>query len=223
MCDALTVAIISGVSALASAGVSYAGEQSTMNAQNKANDDWVAYQQNAARTAAATDDKLRQQADAARQGTLQQLTPQAQQQTAATDTSNLTSQMLAGNPAGDQNVQLLSGQDKNTDPGVTADIAGQVTTAARQARGRIAAMAGLSGYGTGYGGMQDTANRAIMQGNQAIALPSDERAGNTATLGIAQNVPVKQYTSGANLAGSLATGLAGIAGNAFAASKKGVA
>jgi hypothetical protein len=218
MCDPISLLAVAG-SAVA-AGVNYAGQQATVKAQQQANDDWVAYQRDKARKADVADEAMRQKSDQARQETLNQLTPDQQKATQQQAADTLNTQMLgADNPAGDQNREALAGMvtpgaDAQTQ-GVEADMASRVTEAARAARGRIKALANLTATGGGYGGMLDTAGRAITAGNQGIELQGNMRKGNTATLGVAQAVPVEQFAQGSNIAGSLASSLAGLAGNAF--------
>lgn len=221
MCDPLTMAIVAGGGALLSAGVSYAGQQAMVNAQNKANDQWVAYQRQQAREAAQKDEESRQQADAARQSALGTLTPQSQQDTATTKAQSLNQEMLANaNPAGDANVQMLSGQGQNSDTSVSSWIANTATDAARQARQRIQALANLQGYQGGYGSMMDTGQINLQKADQDIALASDKRKGDTAVLGVAQQVPVEQFNQGQNIAGSIANSLGGLAGSAFSSYMK---
>jgi hypothetical protein len=215
MCDPISAIALAG-SAVA-AGVNYQGQQATMQAQQNANDQWVAYQKSAAATAAAKDAANRQKATAAEQTTLNQVSPQSQEANQATAATNLNTQMLAGSPAApDSNVAVLGGGDP-ADTSVTNDMAQRITSAARSAQGRIAALAGITSYGGGYGDMGQVAQQNISTGNEAIKLASDFRQGDTATLGIAQQVQPVQFTQGSNIAGTLASSLAGIAGSAFGA------
>jgi hypothetical protein len=218
MCEPLSLAAAAG--SIAAAGINYMGQQDTMAAQQQANDDWVAYQRAQAAKAAAADEANRKKATAAEQTTLQNVSPANQEANQQKSQADLTNQMLVNNPAGDQNVKLLSGEAENSNTDVSSELSARVTNAAREARSRIAALAGLSSYGTGYGGMTQQANTDITSGNQDIALTSDLRKGDTATLGVAQQVPVLQYTQGSNIAGGIASGLASIAGSAFGSKMK---
>ena len=218
MCDPISAIALAG-SAIA-AGVNYAGQQATVEAQQNANDQWVAYQKSAAATAAAKDAANREKATAAEQTTLNQVSPQSQEANQATAATNLNTAMLAGSPAApNSNVSVLGGGDP-ADTSVTSDMAQRVTAAARAAQGRIAALAGLTSYGGGYGDMGQIAGQDISQGNEAIKMYSDFRQGDTSTLGIAQQVQPVQYTQGSNIAGTLASSLANIAGSAFGKSLK---
>lgn len=218
MCEPMSLLALAG--SVAAAGIDYAGQQATVKAQQKANDDWVAYQQNKAREADQRDEAARQKADASRQETLQKLTPEAQHQTQATEADRLQNLMLASNPAGtDPNIKLLAGATGGQDPSnaVTQEMSQRVTDAARQARSRIQALASLNSYGGSQYGMGSVAQRALQGSGQDIALQSDIREGNTKTLGVAQNVPIEQFAQGSNIAGSLAGALGNLAGSAFAA------
>jgi hypothetical protein len=194
--------------------VSYAGQQETLNAQNQANNDWEVTQKAAAAKAAAADEANRQKAAASLAGAQQKLSPQNQtavQQNAQTD---LTGQMLKGSPAADDsNIQLLGGEPADTS--VSSDMASRVTNAAREAQGRIKALAGITSYGGGYQGMGSSANQALADSAEGINLASDFRKGDTATLGITRNIEPIQYKQGSDIAGSLAGTLGSMAGNAF--------
>ncbi|HEY1431134.1 MAG TPA: hypothetical protein VGF39_05840, partial [Stellaceae bacterium] len=187
MCTPLAIGVISAVGSAASAGVSYMGQQATLDAQRKANADWVATQQAASQRAAALDETARQKADAARQTALQQISPQNQQAVQQTKQADLTTQFLSGTPAApDANTSVL-GLDPS-DTAITSDISKRVTNAARDAQGRIQALAGLSSYGGGVGAAGDVAGTALANAGDTIGLASDERTGDARTLGIAQNI-----------------------------------
>ena len=213
MCDPLSAIALAG-SAVA-AGVNYEGQQAAVEAQNQSNADWVATQRAAAAKAAAADEVQRQKATASLNTAETALGPQNQtqvQQTAATD---LNSQMLAGSPAAsDSNIKLLGGEPADTS--VSQDMASRVTNAAREAQGRIAALAGITSYGGGYEGMGSSASSALADSAEGINLASDLRKGDTATLGITQNIQPVQYAQGSNIAGTIASQLGNIAGSAFA-------
>ncbi len=67
-------------------------------------------------------------------------------------------------------------------------MASRVTNAAREAQGRIAALAGLTSYGGGYGDMGSAASTALANSAEGINLASDFRKGDTATLGVTQQI-----------------------------------
>ena len=218
MCDPLSAIALAG-SAVA-AGVNYEGQQETAQAQQSANDQWVATQRAAAAKAAAADEVQRQKASAALGTAETALGPANQtqvQQNAATD---LNSQMLAGSPAAsDSNIKLLGGAPADTS--VSQDMAGRVTNAAREAQGRIAALAGMTSYGGGYEGMGSSASSALSDSAEGINLANDLRGGTTKTLGITQAIEPVKYAQGSNIAGTIASSLGNIAGSAFAKSSAG--
>jgi hypothetical protein len=218
MCEPLTLLALAGTAA--AAGISYEGQQATVNAQNKANADWVAYQRAQAAKAQAQDETLRQQSAAAAAQSQAAASPQAQAAQQAAQQQNLESQFTRGTvgAAADQNRELLGGQT-GAGAGVSQDISdamgARITAAARAGQDRIKALAALSSYGGGYGGVASNVGTAITQGNQNIALAGDMRTGVAKTLGVAQGVQPIQYTQGSNIAGDIAGSLAGVAGNAF--------
>jgi hypothetical protein len=218
MCEPLSALALVG--SAAAAGVNYMGQQETMAATQKANDDWVATQRAAAAKAAAADEVQRQKATASLNTAETALSPQNQtqaQQGAATD---LNSQMLAGSPAADNsNISLLGGQPADTS--VSSDMASRVTNAAREAQGRIKALAGITSYGGGYEGMGSSAASSLADSEEGIKLANDLRSGTTKTLGVTQAIQPVQYQQGSNIAGTVASSLGNIAGSAFSNSKAG--
>src|SRR4029077_15605499 len=141
----------------------------------------------------------------------------AVQQGAATD---LNSQMLAGSPAGDNSkIALLGGARASTS--ISNDMASRVTNAAREAQGRIKALAGITSYGGGYQGMGSSASQALTDSAEGINLANNFRTGDTKTLGVTQAIQPVQYAQGSNIAGTIASQLGNIAGSAFSNSKAG--
>lgn len=218
MCDPLSAIALAG--SAAAAGVNYMGQQDTLNATNQANNDWEATQKAAAAKAAAADEVQRQKATASLNTAETALSPANQtavQQGAATD---LNSQMLAGSPANaNSNITLLGGEPADTS--VSSDMASRVTNAAREAQGRIKALAGITSYGGGYQGMGSAATSALADSAEGINLANDKRTGDTKTLGITQAIEPVHYTQGSNIAGTIASQLGNIAGSSFSASKAG--
>ena len=216
MCDPLSAIALAG-SAVA-AGVNYEGQQATVSAQNQANQDWAATQRAAAAKAAAADEVQRQKASAALGTAETALGPANQTQVQQNAATSLNSQMLAGSPAaGDSNIKLLGGEPADTS--VSQDMASRVTNAAREAQGRIAALAGITSYGGGYEGMGSSATSALSDSAEGINLANDLRKGTTQTLGITQAIQPVQYAQGSNIAGTIASQLGNIAGSAFAKSQ----
>jgi hypothetical protein len=197
------------------------GQQATVSAQNQANQDWEATQTAAAQAAAQKDAINQQKAQAALNVAQDKLSPANQTQTQQTAATGLNTQMLTGSPAApDSNIKILGQPQAGADTSVSSDMATRVTNAAREAQGRIAALAGLTSYGGGYGDMGSSANMALANSAEGINLASDFRKGDTATLGVTQQIQPIQYAQGSNIAGSLAGSLAGIAGKGLGASLK---
>jgi hypothetical protein len=218
MCEPISLIALAG-SAVA-AGVNYMGQQDTLNAQNKANDDWLATQKAAAAKAAAADDANRQKAQASLNEAQGKLSPASQEATQQGAATSLNDQMLAGSPAADNsNIKLLGGEPADTS--VTSDMASRVTNAAREAQGRIKALAGLTSYGGGYEGMGSAANDALTTSSEGINLANDFRGGDTKTLGVTQAIEPVHYAQGSNIAGTIASQLGNIAGSAFSGSSAG--
>jgi hypothetical protein len=202
------------------AGVNYEGQQETVAAQNQSNQDWEATQEAAAQKAAAADEVQRQKAHASLDTAETALGPANQTQVQQNAATSLNSQMLAGSPAaGDSNIKLLGGEP--ADASVSSDMASRVTGAAREAQGRIAALAGMTSYGGGYEGMGSSASSALADSAEGINLANDLRKGDTATLGVTQQIQPVQYQQGSSIAGTIASQLGNIAGSAFAKSGAG--
>lgn len=224
MCD--PISLVAAAGSIAAAGIGYAGSEATLNAQQQANDNWVAYQQQQSANARTQDEAAREKADAARQQTLSQVTPQAQQATQQQASQTLLNQMApyGVGPNSDPNTAMLSGDTGAGgvgNPQATKDMAQTVTQATRDAQGRIQALANLQGYGGAFGSAASTVNQALNTGNQAIGLQSDIRQGIARSLGVSQQVQPVQYVQGQNLAGSLAGALSSIAGGKAGTAIKG--
>ena len=218
ICDPLSAIALAG-SAVA-AGVNYEGQQATVSAQNQANQDWEATQRAAAQKAAAADEVQRQKATAALGTAETALGPANQTQVQQNAATSLNTQMLAGSPAaGDSNIKLLGGEPADTS--VSQDMASRVTNAAREAQGRIAALAGITSYGGGYEGMGSSATSALSDSAEGINLANDLRKGTTQTRGITQAIQPVKYQQGSDIAGTIASQLGNIAGSAFAKSNAG--
>jgi hypothetical protein len=225
MCGPMAVALISGAASLAGAGASYMGQQAQVSAQNKSNQQWIDYQRAASQRNAQADEAARQQAEAARQKTLAQVTPQAANADINATANRLMAQTDAATSGGgtnDPNTALLSGQGgPNADTGVSKDIARIAAGGASAARPVVQAMATINGFTGGYGSATDTMGRAIQAGDQGIYQANDLRKGNDMTLGISQNVPATQYTQGQDVGAGISSALGNLAGNAFANTKMG--
>jgi hypothetical protein len=227
MCD--PVAAITLVGAVASAGfaaqqgmAASQGLQETNDANNNANNQWLAFQQRARQTQQAADEAARQKEDAARVATLAKVSPEAQAATQSAEQARLTSLYGAspggaGMPAPGASA-LLSGQSGSKDVGSLTEKINQATA---QASARIKALAAANSYGGSFGGLATTTPIAFAQGGNDINLMNNIRQGNLKTFGVQQAVQPVHYTVGpgteaaatlGKAAGSLAGSLAAIGG-----------
>jgi hypothetical protein len=180
--------------------------------QQSANDQWVAYQRKQSQDFAQRDESLRQNAEAARQGSLDELS--AANQTAAQGTEanrlqqSLTPTDTANLASGDPNAladALFSGQ-RNGSQEMQTNIQNSIQQAAIDARKRIAALANVQSYGGSQYGLTNRANTIFNAAGQDIRLAGNERAGDLSAYNIAKAVEpihIAQYSGGS--AGGLAT------------------
>ena len=233
MCDPL--AIIPLVGAVASAGASMyegsqaaAGLQATQDAQNKANDEWVAYQTKIHQQQVANEDLERQKATGAQQDTLGKVSAPAQEAAQSTEAERLNTLYTkpgsgAGSSQDPSNASnlLLTGGEGSGNQNFMDSLTTQVNQATAQARQRIQALATANSYGGSFGGLGTTVPITFAQGGNDINLANSIRQGNLKTYGVQQQVQPIQYTVGpgttaqqsnAKAFGSLAGTLAGAAG-----------
>jgi hypothetical protein len=218
MCDPISI-IGLGLS-VGMAVANYSAQQDMMNQQNAANDAWVAYQKRQSDAYLAQDTALRQKAEAAREASLTELTPQKQQAAQANEQARLVNTLtpeetkaLAEGKKSTLNDKMLSGQQNTAGP-VAANIQQQIQQAAQEARQRIAALAAVQSYGGSQFGLTNRANVIFNAAGQDIRQASDERQGAQAAYNVAKAVePIKivQYGGGSAL-GGLANAGAQIAG-----------
>ena len=194
-------------------------QQDMASQQQSANDQWVAYQRRQSQEYLKRDEQLRLNAEAARSGSLDELSAgkqtEAQESEAARLTKALTPEELANQAEGDPNAlasAMFSGQQNGSDEMKTA-IQGHIQQAAIEARKRIAALANVQSYGGSQYGLTNRANSIFNAAGQDIRLAGNERAGGLSAYNVAKAVePIKisQYSGGA--AGGLAQAGASIAG-----------
>lgn len=180
--------------------------------QQSANDQWVAYQRKQSQDFQARDESLRQNAEAARQGSLDELSAanqtMAQGKEADRLTTSLTPEDIAKQAAGDPNAlasAMFSGQQGGSQE-MQTQIQGSIQQAAVEARKRIAALANVQSYGGSQYGLTNRANTIFNAAGQDIRLAGNERAGDLSAYNIAKSVEpihIAQYSGGS--AGGLAT------------------
>lgn len=216
MCDPLSIIAIGA--SVGSAAMQMSQQQDLMNKQNAANDAWIAYQRRQSVAETARQEELRQKAEAARQGSLGELTAEKQKAAQATEqarlTGTLTPQETADMAAGRTqtlNDALLSGQAGGSME-VQQKIKGQLANAAQEARKRIAALAAIQSYGGSQFGLTNRANQLFNTSGQNIRLAGDERQGSLGAYGVEKAVEPIHYVASPSGWGSVSTALAGAAG-----------
>jgi hypothetical protein len=215
MCDPMSIIGI-GLS-IGMAAMQASAQQDMMDKQNAANDAWLAYQRRQANAENLRQESLRRNAEAAREGSLSELTPEkqinAQQNEQARLEKALTPQDIAEMASGNQqtlNDKLLSGQAGGA-AYVTGNIKDQLATAAQQARARIAALAAVQSYGGSQFGLTNRANTIFNASGQTIRLAGDERQGSLAAYAVEKAVePLKYVMGGTGGGGGGGSGAAGL-------------
>ena len=229
MCDPVSMISLAGAAISAGAGL-YEGSQAasqlaaTNQAQNNANNAWVAYQKQIHDQEALAEQTAREKATSAQQSTLNKISPQAQEQTQTDEQQRLNSlynKAGASAPGGQGGATpLLSGEGSGNQSTINS-ITSQVNQATAQARQRIAALATASSYGGSFGGLGTTVPIALAQGGNQINLENAIRQGDLKTYGVQQQVQPVQYTFGPGTTqtaqlgkalGSIAGSLASIGG-----------
>jgi hypothetical protein len=204
-------------------------QQDMASKQQSANDQWVAYQRRQSQNYLQRDEDLRRNAEAGREGALEELG--AKKQTAAQESeserlkTSLTPEEVAAQAEGDPNAiagAMFSGQQHGSEEMKTA-IQGHIQQAAIEARKRIAALADVQSYGGSQYGLTNRANTILNTAGQDIRLAGNERSGILSAYNVAKAVePIKITQYGGGAAGGLAQAGAGVAGqglgNALAAS-----
>jgi hypothetical protein len=227
MCDPMSIIGI-GLS-IGMAAMQAQAQQQMYNDQQAANNAWLAYQRRKSEEENRRQEELRRNAEAAREGSLEELKPEkqieAQQNEQARLTRELTpdeiSQMAAGNQQ-TLNDRLLSGQQGGSIQ-VQRNITGQLANAAREARGRIAALAAIQSYGGSQFGLTNRANAIFNASGQHIRLAGDERAGSLSAYGVERAVePLRYVMTGGAGGGGAASGLARAAGGGLGSSMAGM-
>ncbi|UQD96110.1 hypothetical protein [Bradyrhizobium japonicum] len=217
MCDPMSIIGI-GLT-IGMAAMQYSAQQEMASKQQAANDAWVAYQRREANAENMRQENLRQKAEAAREGSLSELTPEKQTKAQENEQSRLeqvlTPEDLANLAAGKTqsvNDKLLSGQQSMA-ADVKANVAKSLASAAQEARTRINALAAVQSYGGSQFGLTNRANAIFNASGQDIRLSGDERQGALAAYGVAKQVQPIQYQMTPSPFGGAAGALAGKLGS----------
>lgn len=207
------------------------GQSAAAAKQQRDYEAWAA-QQHANRVAAnIKDEQDRQQAEAARQQGLQQLSPDNQAATQKAEQDRLT-KYLQGDPNQPASTtstpgatapstptsvtdDIMARNSNVTDPYLKSDLATKLNAASAAAKARIAALAGVSSYGGSSGGLDQLTSRALQTSGQGIDLANEFRKGDLGVLATEQAVnPIQttyQPSPFASMAGSLLqTGAQGV-------------
>jgi hypothetical protein len=226
MCDPMSIIGI-GLS-IGMAAMQYSAQQDMASKQQAANDAWVSYQRRESNAENMRQENLRQKAEAAREGSLSELTPE--KQTAAQENEQsrlekvLTPEDLANLAAGKTesvNDKLLSGQQTMA-ADVKGNIANSLAKAAQEARSRISALAAVQSYGGSQYGLTNRANSIFNASGQDIRLAGDERQGSLAAYGVAKAVQPLQYQMTPSPFGGGANALAGKVGGGLGSQMAGM-
>ncbi|WP_370139719.1 MULTISPECIES: hypothetical protein [unclassified Bradyrhizobium] len=200
------------------AAMQYSAQQEMAAKQQAANDAWVAYQRRQSNAETMRQEELRRNAEAARQGSLSELTPEKQTKAQENEQARLeqvlTPEDLANLAAGKTqsiNDKLLSGQQTMA-ADVKGNIAGSIASAAQEARKRINALAAVQSYGGSQFGLTNRANAIFNASGQDIRLAGDERQGSLAAYGVEKAVQPITYQMTPSPWGGAAGALAGKVG-----------
>ena len=216
MCDPLVGGLIAGAASLASGAISYSEAQGVQSAQENANSQWVAEQQAFRKNFLDQDAALRNQANTARENTLQQISPATVKANQATEEQRLNTQFTGGgnpnySPVTASGAAISGGAADTT---TKNDLAKQVNDATAAARQRISSLATAQSYGGSQFGFGTSVPLALQSGGQQIGLASAERGNIAQTYGVEQQIQPLHYILGPNagLAGTLANTLGAVAG-----------
>jgi hypothetical protein len=216
----MTLGVVTAIGTVASAGMSYVTQQNAIKKQESANNQWAQWQTQQRQAENVRQEQLRQKAEAARQGTLAEVAPEAQADAQKTEQGRLSKELGGEAPidaAAAQaavNNELLSGQSQGGTEFQT-DIAKRINTATQDARKRIQALATIQSYGGSFGGLGTRNALAFNEGNQNLKMLNNQRQGSLGAYGAAQGVDPVKYATVSNPYGGIASSLAGIAGNQF--------
>jgi hypothetical protein len=165
-----------------------------MSAQKKQDDEyaaWLTQQQKARAEANANEERTRQQATAAQEAGLAQVSADAQKQQQATEQTRLTGYLnnadtltadksSAQSQSGDTSVSdqnAASGSQYVNDPTYKADYAARIAAAATEMKKRAAALATAASMTGSSGGADVTTNRAFLNAGIGGDLANSKRQG----------------------------------------------
>lgn len=207
MCDPTIMAVASMASGLAD----FAGQQDAQAKQKQSYDEWFATQEKNRAEQNAKQEASRKLAEQAQQQGLAGVSADAQKLAQGKEQDRLTSYLDertpltadtgSPTPGADTSIAdkyLLSGQGRSGDPTFTSDLAAKIHGASREAKDRIAALAGASSYGGSLNGLDNTVADRFQKSGLAIDKFNERRRGDLAVYGTQQAVnPIQwSYTPG---------------------------
>jgi hypothetical protein len=196
-------------------------QQDVMNKQQQANDEWLSYQRMKARQHDATQESMRQKADAARMKTLNDLSAEKQQEAQGEEKSRLEGEFMPERTIEQQPLQSTTNDNALLGEGVGSKVvqsyADAVTSASRTARERMQALATVNSTTGSQFGLANRANSLLGESQDAIKLQGDLRQGDLIAYGVAKAVEPVKYSigSGAGAFGGIGQAAAGLAGKAL--------
>lgn len=219
MCDPLVGGLIASAASLGVGAMQSSQLQATQDAQEAANAQWVAYQTQIHQEQVQQENMRRQEAEKARQATLDKTNPDAQKDIQSNEQQRLT--QFYQNPDGSvkdptkPQDYALSGQDTTGNKYSAGDLAAQVSNATSLARQRVAALATANSFGGSFGGLGTEIPIRFNQGAGDINLQNNIRNANLKTYGVEQQVQPIHYEvgSGTEALGGIAKALGGLGGS----------
>lgn len=220
MCAPMAIGIIGAVISAAAGFASMQAQQSAMRKQEQANQQWAAYQRRERAEAWQREEQYRQQAENARQSTMQEMEAGKQKEAQGKEEERLRQDITPEDirpdeqgmvPIGDELLRGTGGGD----PMVTGDLQKKINNAAVESRKRIANLATIQSYGGSQFGLQNRAQDLFNKSGQDIRFQGNLRQGNLGALGVAGQVEPLRIQSTPSSFGGIASSLASIAGRSF--------
>lgn len=209
MCDPTIMAIAS----MASGVADVMGQASAQAKQKQSYDEWFAMQEKNRAEQNKKQEESRKLAEAAREQALAGVSAPSQAKAQDAEQARLDAYLQsqsgplldktptgAGETTSVADKFLLAGQQSGDDV-FKSDLAAKINQAARDARGRIAALATAGSFGNSSGGLDNFTTDIFQKGAQTIDMANEFRRGDLAVYGTQQAVnPVTwTYTPGIRL------------------------
>ena len=218
MCDPMSL-IFGGLSAAASVASSSV-QANAVKKQEQANNQWMMMQQQQRRLEESRQEQLRQQAEAARGATVQDMTASNQETERGKEQERLETALGGDDPAADPNAAreqasanaaLLSGKDLGGRE-FAADMGSRISKATSDARSRLRALAQVQSFGGTMGGLQTRNALELNQGEQGINLANNLRQGSLSAFQAMQAIEPPMMKPVSNPWGGIASALGGMVG-----------